>query len=76
MICSKPDCAQAGRDQPPENFKPKCRVCAACRKKVKQAWQERNRESIRAARKWIPDDDPEDDLIPPTGDGGWSRITR
>jgi hypothetical protein len=76
VICSKPDCPQAGIDQPPENFIPKCRICAVCRKRIKDAWREKNKERIREARRWIPDDDPEDDLKPITGDGQWSRITR
>jgi hypothetical protein len=76
MICSKPDCRLAGVDQPPEAFRPKTRICKDCLRRYKKAYYEANRERIQAERKWIPDDDPEDDLRPISGEADWARITR
>ncbi len=76
MICSKPDCQHAGIDQPPENFYPKRRICNDCIKRYKKEYHAKHRERIAEERKWIPDDDPEDDLRPISGEADWARITR
>ena len=77
MICSNPSCSKAGIDQPAENFPKGRRRCKACIKEDRKAWDEKYKAVRREKRRWIPDDDPEDDLKPGSiGDGSWSRLTR
>ena len=76
MICSNPACEHSGIDQPPENFPPRKRRCRSCCRKAYKAWREKNADKDKAYRKWIPDDDPEDDLKPIRGEADWTRITR
>lgn len=52
-------------------------ICKACRAKAAKAWNKKNRETIQEYKKWIPDDDPEDDLTPMEAGGfvRWAVIT-
>ena len=76
MICSNPACEHSGIDQPPENFPKGRRRCRDCCKKAYKAWRDKNVEREKEYRKWIPDDDPEDDLKPIRGEADWTRLTR
>ena len=76
MICSNPACEHSGIDQPPENFPIGKRRCRDCGKNAYKAWRAKNIERDKAYRKWIPDDDPEDDLKPIRGEADWIRVTR
>jgi len=49
-----------------------CKICKKCRTKTSIEWNQKNREKIREYKKWIPDDDPETDLVPMT-EGGFVR---
>lgn len=48
------------------------RECRSCRSKRMGKWRIENHERYLAAKKWIPDDDPETDLSPMLA-GGYVR---
>lgn len=55
-----------------------CRICKTCRRIAAAEWNKKNRESIRELKRRIPDDDPEDDLVPMEAGGfvRWAVISR
>ena len=78
-VCVNPACEHHGAEQSIENFYPcgrdrknRRRTCNDCVKKSNAERYIEERDDRHEYAKWIPDDDPETDLVPMT-EGGFVR---